>query len=272
MGELCTAKVFPVPVILGGLQLIRIEIKKILKNPAFYAAVMLMCIAFYFGIYQERSSDILYLFENTTSLGIVHVLLPALVVLPYAASCAEEINSDFYRYAVIRSNAKKYICSRVIASILSAFLVCLVAEMLFVAGILLFRDGYVGKGARTVEGTFYQEFYEDGRYIVPLVCKMYAFSIAGIIWALFALMLSCFTGNRYVVIAGPFLANILFSFLAQSLDEPISLLDPGLVFIKGPIHGLAYGGLIYVTLYQVCGVILLSGIIWMAFNRRIKNG
>lgn len=256
--------------------MIRIEIKKILKNPAFYAAVMLMCIAFYFGIYQERSSNILYLFEVTTSIGIVHVLMPALVVLPYASTCAEEINSDFYRYVVIRGSAGKYICSRIIASIISAFLVCVAAEMLFVVWLIVFKDGYVGEGlftnARSMEGTFYQAFCEEGRYIVPLACKMYAFSIAGIIWALFALMLCCFTGNRYVVIAGPFLANTAFSFLMQSLELPLGLLDPGLLLIKGPVHGLACGGLIYVTLYQMCGILLLGSIIWMVFGRRIKNG
>jgi len=69
-----------------------------------------MFVALYFGIYQERSSDILYLFENTTTIGIVHLLLPALVVLPYAATCAEEINSNYYRYTVIRSNVPKPPC------------------------------------------------------------------------------------------------------------------------------------------------------------------
>ncbi len=65
--------------------MIRIEIKNIIKNPALYISIFIMWAALYFGIYQERSSDILYLFENTTTIGIVHLLLPALVVLPYAA-------------------------------------------------------------------------------------------------------------------------------------------------------------------------------------------
>lgn len=58
----------------GWRWLIRIEIKKIIKNPALYVSIFVMCMAFGFGIYQERSNDILYLFENTTTIGIVHLL------------------------------------------------------------------------------------------------------------------------------------------------------------------------------------------------------
>lgn len=252
--------------------MIQIEIKKIKRNPALYISIFIMFVALYFGIYQERSSDILYLFENTTTIGIVHLLLPALVVLPYAATCAEEINSNYYRYTVIRSNVPKYIISRILASIIAAILVCLMAEIIFIMVIMIFKAGYIGKGiySDSLNGTFYEVFYENGKYIIPLICKMYAFSINGIIWSLFALVLSCFTGNKYVVVAGPFLAQTAFSFFAELFGVP--LLNPGLLLIKGPIHGLPYGGLIHVTLYQICGIAILGSIVWIIMSRRIKNG
>ena len=251
--------------------MIRIEIKKVIKNPALYMSIFIMCMAFGFGIYQERSSDILYLFENTTTIGIVHLILPALVVLPYASTCAEEINSNCYRYTVIRSNIGKYICSRIIASIVSAFIVCFTSEMLFVFITMFLKQGYVGKGIyyASLNGTFYEKFYENQIYVVPLACKMYAFSIVGIIWSLFALVISCFTGNRYVVVAGPFLAQTAVSFITELFDLP--LLNPGLLLIKGSVHKLAYGGLLHVTLYQTFGIIILGSIIWATMSRRIKN-
>lgn len=252
--------------------MILIEIKNIIKNPALYISIFIMWAALYFGIYQERSSDILYLFENTTTIGIVHLLLPALVVLPYAAICAEEINSNYYRYTVIRSDAKKYISSRILASIISAVLVCLAAEILFIMVFMIFQSGYIGEGiySEALNGTFYEVFYEKHEYIVPLICKMYAFSICGIIWSLFALVLSCFTGNKYVVAAGPFLAQTAFSFFSELFG--LHLLNPGLLLIKGPIHGLIYGGLIHVTLYQIYGIVILGSIVWIIMSRRIQNG
>lgn len=191
--------------------------------------------------------------------------------MPYASTCAEEINSNCYRYTVIRSNIRKYIFSRIIASIVSAFIVCFVSEMLFVFMLIVFKQGYVGKGIyyASLYGTFYEKFYENQIYIVPLICKMYGFSIVGIIWSLFALVLSCFSGNRYVVIAGPFLAQTAFSFIAELFELP--LLNPGLLLIKGLVHGLAYGGLLHVTLYQIVGIIILGSITWFIMSRRIKN-
>lgn len=256
----------------GGKWLLRIEIENMLKNKTFYISVILMWAALYIGIYQERSSDILYLFENTTTIGFVHMLLPALVSLPYVAKMSDEINTYYYRYIIVRSSVKHYFFSRVYASIISAVLVCSVSESLWIMGIVVLRGGYVGSGmdSEYLIGSFYESFYKGQNYIVPLICKMYAFSISGIMWTLFSLLIACFTNNKYVVIAGPFLAQSALNFCTELLDLPI--LNPGLLLLKGPIYFMPGGGLVHITLYQCFAGSLFGGLSWIIIKRRIHNG
>lgn len=90
-------------------------LKRILKSPVFGMCIILLVSVMLIGCYgdleaaRENHSSVLYLFIVTNSVGIAHVLVPVITVVPFLFFYVEEMEKKSVYYRIIRMESKKSI-------------------------------------------------------------------------------------------------------------------------------------------------------------------
>lgn len=208
-------------------------------------------------------ADTLYLITlpmATSMFGSFACVFPA---FPYAFSFAEEYNSSFYRFALIRSGRKKYIWRKLFSVGISGGIM-MVITFGFIFGIAVIA------GVPTTEKNV-SEFYLNtvwypyiavwgGKFV--LLLKIILAFLFGVAWSSICLTFTIGFLNRYVAFIGTFvLYQFLWQALSGSIYNPVYLLRGDMTYTK-----VWQPFLIQIVVICVCG-----SVNWWGISRRIKN-
>ena len=254
------------------------RMKRLLGSGVFWGTVFLFAAIMIAGAYEDiqsagaNSSSVLYLFLVTSSVGISHVLVPVLTIIPFAFFYAEELEKKAAYYSLIRCSKRSYYGSNIAAAVLSSMLVSAFALLVFVIVCLLSGAGseFGGSEASFFEGSIYGSWLENGNgnWILPL--KLLAFVVYSAPWGVLCLAVSVFSKNKYIIIAAPFLIEKAVGTITQMIPS-LWLLIPGLTLLKGTSLRLPYGGIPYALGYNGVIVAALSVFYYVMSKRRYRH-
>lgn len=225
--------------------LVRIELRKALKNKWFFIAVGLGCVlalaSAVGGALTEfqaqsiglRSIDVTYMELAPLSLykfwivtdylqpatDLYFLLLPLLAVLPYSWSLASEFKSGSVRNTVIRTTRVRYFAAKYAAAFLAGALavtIPIVLNFIVCACIMpaympdIYSIIFIGIGDKNL----WSELY----YTVPLLyCLLFTllnFTFGGL-WATVVMSLSFFVKNRVALLIVPYLVLVFIKFFEE---------------------------------------------------------
>lgn len=259
------------------MKLFRVRMKQLLGSGVFWGTVLLFAVIMVAGAYADlpaaraNSSSVLYLYLVTSTVGIAHVLVPVVTILPFAFFYVEEMEKKAVYYNLIRCSRRAYYGSNIAVAVLSSMLVSGLALLIFVLVCLGYGAGfaYSSSAASFFEGSMYAVWLTDGKHVWVLLVKLLAFVVYSAPWGLLCLAASVFSKNKYVILAAPFLMEWSVTLVLQMLG--VWQLDPGMTLLKGPYIRLPWGGIPYALGYHGILVAALSAFYYGMSKRRYRR-
>jgi hypothetical protein len=260
--------------LLGAL---RADLRRAFLSPLFVMAIALVVIVNYLSIFQEywllRDEGVVYYLEMFALFGRSSLVPLCLVVMPYGLSFCQDWKNQFIRSAAIRSTKSAYGWSKVMAVAVSGyacvFLGFLVTTITMVSYMPLVGPNFAESGYSIYSPTAIGSLMMV-HPLLFLLARFCMFSLACMFWAVFALAVSSYCANIFVVLASPVLTwyavkitvgRWLPSFL--SFDNVTS----GFFSMGGPVPSLIWVLIFYSVLSAACGLLFVRRV-----RRRLANG
>lgn len=186
-------------------------------NPVFGICVILQVIIMLMGCKEElrfaidgNLIPILLCYSETVSIGIAHISLPLLSVIPFLYYHVEEIHTGALYFSQVRTTARKDLAGRIGAAILSAATMAAVSLLLFTCGALALGASWQTNDtiANWFENTYYEELLKTSTWQVYLIHGA-GFLLFSMPWVLIGLVCSLWVRNKYLVFAFPFVVFML---------------------------------------------------------------
>lgn len=217
-----------------------LEFKRGLLSKNFLIAILLNCLCLAIGIYSnylvlfmqmQKGLVLFYIGYLFTPGGILTVVVPIIVTLPFAASFIEDKENFFLRNVLIRETRIYYLIKKyLITGLLGSLAIALPLLILLLLNVMLLNIGVFPKGnvnLGTGAGPF-NEIYQRNQLMYALITIANS-AIFGFIYANIGLTISFFIKNKIAAITTPFLLYMLpgFFFIYLHLDrfEPSSTFD-----------------------------------------------
>jgi hypothetical protein len=212
------------------INLIKIEIKRILYQKQILIAFLLMCILFFQGFQSFRPGPFVYYSPERFSFylaffnaqGGPSALLPAFfpLLLPLASgySLAGDIKTGYDKNILLRISYKNYILGKLVAQSLISF------GFIFIAEIIAFGYSLIGfpgvQHLEKIQGitpAYVSDLFINNPsiYILVIILNL---ALLGACISVLSTLLSVFIQNIYIITAVPWLLFILFQFIFYSID------------------------------------------------------
>ncbi|MGI6012050.1 MAG: hypothetical protein ACOX8H_11270 [Ruminococcus sp.] len=168
------------------------------------------------GQYQEMGLEkgfALGLASSAFSSELMHLALPVLCALPFAAAFLEDYRSRFWRFCLLRSGTEDYVRVRAAVTALAGGL-SLLAGMAFAVFLflLLFVPWETASG--------------EAGSLAACLTKGFLFFLSGCFWSLVGGIMATATMNRYMAYASPFIFYYLLVILSERYFRGIYMMDP----------------------------------------------
>lgn len=255
--------------------MIRWSCKNLLQSPGLWIATVVLALSLISGVYDEvpysahLPNGLLYFFSVTTSVGIAHVVLPAIVAFPAALMYREEAGGAMY-YHLIRSDRKKYISAKLFAGLFAEAVCVAGAVILFVAYCAFYGKAQIGKALYNYQGSVWEAGVIAGRSAPVFAGSIVAFLLYALPWSLVSLVVSTYTRNRYLVMAASFLVCQFLNIAGELIGW--RWLRPDSCLLKGATLQLWGGGLSFCVLYVGVFCLGLCAFFSWRIRRKLKNG
>lgn len=186
-----------------------------------------------------------------SSYSVIQVLIPLLLLIPYALSFTIEKNS-MYRYLLVsREGNAKYLFHKVLAIVISGVLIVGFGEALFYGGSFLFtQHDNAGEYIAGIVGNAESFFYQDAKKYFFIVFALHLVYYAAFL--LFSVGVTSFLKNRIAILLLPFLISSMFELIMPPYMQPNVLLLP---WVSDTYN--IYGFAAMVVLYCFMGIACL---------------
>lgn len=286
----------------------KMEIKKVLKGKLFwlviiFAVVLTVLSAVYaiqlknrnFEILNKYGYNLLYAINDNTYSNTVYRdytsitpamfyrFIPLICVLAYGWSYSSDVRSGYIKSIITRTSKLKYLISKYFATFISGGLVVLIpilVNILTLACFMPFRMPSV------FDSIYYSELpafaFANLFYKAPalymVIILIFHFILGGL-FATFAMAVSMFTTNKYIVTLFPFVFSFLYSYVCSVFlnnffwgeMDPLYLIDG----LSGTYRVLEYLILVYgVFLILTAGTIFFKGMkkdVFLNIKIRLKK-
>jgi len=257
--------------------MLRTNLKKIVCSAVFWGTVILLAGSMVLGAYSDlqnarnNSMSVLYCYLVTNSVGISHVLVPIVTIVPFTFFYVDELDKKAVYYSLIRCSKRKYYLANVLTAIISAVLVSSLAILIFVIVCLGFGANLQVDNMMVeyYSGTFFQTWIESEMLVRILLIHICSFVIFSIPWPLLSLAVSILSKNKYVIIASPFILFMAASYVTEMSSA--DMLNPGLMLLKGSMLKKSYGGLFYAISYHVIFSLFFAFFYYCMSKRRFLH-
>jgi hypothetical protein len=260
--------------LLGAL---RVDLRRAFASPLFVAVVALVVIVNYLSILQEywviADEGVIYYLEMFALTGAFSLIPLCLGVMPYGFSFCHDWKNQFIRPTAIRTTKPAYGWSKVVAVAMSGFASIFLGFVLTTITMVLYMPLV---GANFAEYGY--ELYSPTAIgtlmtihpLLFLVARVCMLSLACMFWAVFALAVSSYCANIFVVLAAPVLTyyavnNTIGHWLPSYLR--FDSITFGAFSMGGPVPSLIWVMLFYLVLSAACGLLFCRKV-----KRRLANG
>lgn len=262
----------------------KLYVKRILKSPLFIACTSATVFFWISGCYsymtwaKDEIINILYLYYASFTYGVVLLMVPVLMTIPFLFFFVEELQKKLVYYQMIRTSFRKYYRSQIYSALFSSFLSAAISVLVFSVICLIAGAGSeAGPFCTIFDGTSMEEiFYSKMWFLYVWYCVI--FMLFSMPWTMFGLIFSLFTKNRYVLIAAPFVCYWAFSYIIESicpfcpvaswLWAPRTMLEAGVIYED--YWTMAYS-ILYPPIYHFSLSAILASIYFFVSKWRFRH-
>ena len=257
----------------------RVDMRRALGLPFWICALLIAAVhirAVSLSFMNKDYSVVALYNESVTIENYMQSLLPVLVSAVFSTAFLDDLQSEYYRFQLLRSRWSLYLISKIAACVLSAFLCMWLGLALFLAvarcrfPLLMAED--IDRALDSALELNAIELLQQGRPAAYLLTAITLRSIAMIFWPLCAMSASVLVLNRFVVLGTPWLIKYAIGvldtyFLHTSYGARFSEFTTGsaaFVSVRAAIGNLLVRYLPCMALCVIC--------CYCGGKRRLKNG
>lgn len=223
----------------------RLYTKRVFKSPLFWACVAAASFFWISGAFAQygfadQGLNILYVMRVSQAFGMIVVLVPVLVTIPFIFFWVEELQNKSVYYQMIRTNYRKYYRSQIFGALYSSGIVAIISVAIFSIVSFGAGAGFLPAECNFYDGTGVEAIFYSQNMWFLFVWQCIVFILFCLPWTMFSLVFSLFTQNRYVLIAAPFVCFFSMNYLLDALYP----LYPNVVWFL-PTQTLLEGKLLY---------------------------
>lgn len=237
--------------------LLKIEIKKVLKGKLFWFVIIFAIILTVINVVNALDTRS-HMFENAYKYGnnlfyaindnvfvntvyrdfenitpaMFYRFIPLICVLAYGWSYSSDVRSGYIKNIIIRTSKLKYLISKYFATFISGGLVILIPVLVNILTLACFMPFRM---PNVLESTSYGElpafafanlFYE-APHLYMAVILIFHFILGGL-FATFAMAVSMFTTNKYIVTLFPYVFSFMYTYMCEVIFNLLFLgeMDP----------------------------------------------
>ncbi len=178
---------------------------------------------------------------SLTGISMFDLIILMVPVLTYSSAFCDDYESNSLTYMIMRYDRSRYCTNTVIACALSSFVACIVGEVIAIGAFALFIPFYE---FHQYAGLTYMEA------ILSVVFQVLLLSLRGAFYGVITMLLSVFTGNKFVIYSIPTILYFFFMYFVADYLKFADWFNPAFLFrvyIFGP--GTEVKSLIYVGIY-----------------------
>lgn len=159
-------------------------------------------------------------FENITP-AMFYRFIPLITVLAYGWSYSSDVRSGYIKSIITRTSKLKYLTSKYFATFISGGLVVLIpvlVNILTIACFMPFRMPSIAESTNYSElpAFAFANFFYEAPSLYMSIILIFHFILGGL-FATFAMAVSMFTTNKYIVTISPFVFSFVYSYLCTVL-------------------------------------------------------
>lgn len=253
----------------------RNDLKQALFSIHFFVAILGVFLVFFmssFGYMGEKNYDILFFLKMTLDIGMFTLILPIFSALPYSHSTYEELQSNNFRYRIVRSNLNTYAISKILTCVVSSFCSMFLGVSIFML-IMRLRYPFVN-----VQDIYYEIYSVDDVYgfllakyrgIYFLIFIMFL-SICSSVFSVIGLLCSLYFPHKMTIIMAPFIVFFILNEIGSKLNIPFLRIN--FLMYGKDLFGNAFANIVYVIVVACIAIIVLSKFFLRKLRWKIKNG
>jgi ABC-type transport system involved in multi-copper enzyme maturation permease subunit len=260
---------------------IKVELRRAFSSWPFVIVVVIGTIALGQGLYSYGQGYQSYLSANKgdpflynsfdallmARLGVISILAPLLAALPFADSLIVDRNSGFIRSMLLRSGRRKYVWSKLLATILVGGAAIAVPHIvIYGLASAIFPEGLsttFGQQRMIVTGPL-SDVYKSNPALYVWFNILISF-IFGAVYAAIGMLVSCISDNRYIALASPFMFYIIMSFIIANLHGGLEGWLPTATFTPQQVTNTTW-----VSIFGQFSAILLVCVVAITLFARYK--
>ncbi len=216
----------------------------------------------------DPTASVWYLLDKAVSgSGVVSLLICVVPIIPYAATMAEEYETNMLRYYTVRTGTTTYFINKIIVSFISGFATMFLSQLLFVLIFVNFFPLFNHPSTYYA----YEQLMVNGEVVKGLTMYMVHMSLSGALMAVMAVFVSTIVPNKSAAISVPVILYFTFSRIFQLGTNMPKFLIPaylieGVVGMENPVTELTMK---FFAVIMISAFILIFGHIGL--KRRIAN-
>lgn len=260
----------------------KLYVKQVIRSPLFIVCTCLTLLFWvsgcgdYISWAKDEIINILYLFITSYTFGIVLVMVPILMTVPFLFLFVEELQKKIVYYQMIRTSFRKYYRGQIFSAIFISFISAAISVLIFSIICLKAGAGFeAGNLCVYLDGTSMEMLFYSSKMWLLYVWYCVIFMLFCMPWTMFGLLFSLFTKNRYVLIAAPFVCYWALSYTVEMIYPycpfalwfwpPLAMLDSGWIYEE--FWTMAHS-ILYPLIYNLGLIALLAFIYYFVSRRR----
>lgn len=202
------------------LRVLLLQLRRALLNPVFFAAVGIFAAAVTVPgsfVLRGEFADVVYAFDFSL-MSMSTLVITMLPLLPFALSYQSERREHSLRFYYVRVGVAEYTFAKFIATVAAGFCVVFLGYALYIGVLSIFFPLNIAEASHSHNS--FTVFFEEGKYFLYLLCRVYGYSTSGALCAGLGLWFSTYIREKYVTVILPFFAYMLLLFVFQQIGVP----------------------------------------------------
>lgn len=211
--------------------------------------------------------DVLYYLKFSLNHGFYGMfVIPLMAALPYGLCYYRDVRAGITRSVISKTGIKVYCVGKMISTFLSGFLSCACSLGLFSAFICCYRPLFDREVIAEWMGMPFDRLLISGQYMQYLWIRFLLYGVWCGIWCLFALCISSYVQNAYVILASVTVILFGWNTIYNVLDINVAYRPSGWFSCSA---GLGSDTVIVVSC--ILFTLFMLGLSWVIFYRKVRQ-
>lgn len=247
------------------------DLYRSIYSPKFIVAVIGIVIALFAGFIDLNGTSNVFYVYTSILFGMYFMLTFVFCTFCYGDCFCDDFENNYYRYALIRGDVKKYVLSKVLCIIITSILIMVIGITLFVLILRCFLPWIIENDTLYTSAIAYGKFkflLSQKQFLLYYISSAFQIGMYASILSLIAVLYSMYISNKLLIIIIPAMAHYAIS---ELLSKSLPFFNSDLfIAYHYVLKNTTINFIAILSITVLCSLLLYFAILFK-MKRRIEN-